>query len=205
MESIYTSSFLFEQLSKVHVCTCISIKNSTHAFTRVTAQHLNRLLSFLNVWADLSCNFWRQRPMLVIIFLFQSTIYLIYFIQINVYDFETIGKFLFSVDSIWKTANQLILWKKTHSILNFETIPIHYNKGFIVVLYLYVEELFKYFYLIIFSKSFQIKPSWFGVIPNMQWSQPGETKIKTKALNCTLNDSNPISLCTSNINSKLQY
>lgn len=52
--------------------------------------------------------------------------------------------------------------KKTHSILNFETIPIHYNKGFIqhvVVLYLYVKELFKYFYLIIFSKSFQIKPS----------------------------------------------
>lgn len=49
--------------------------------------------------------------------------------------------------------------KKNHSILNFETIPIHYNKGFIVVLYLYVEELFKYFYLIIFSKSFQIKPS----------------------------------------------
>lgn len=45
--------------------------------------------------------------------------------------------------------------KKTHSILNFET----YNKGFIVVLYLYVKELFKYFYLIIFSKSFQIKPS----------------------------------------------
>lgn len=49
--------------------------------------------------------------------------------------------------------------EKKNSILNFETIPIHYNKGFIVVLYLYGEELFKYFYLIIFSKSFQIKPS----------------------------------------------
>lgn len=49
--------------------------------------------------------------------------------------------------------------KKTPFNTNLETIPIHYNKGFIVVLYLYVEELFKYFYLIIFSKSFQIKPS----------------------------------------------
>lgn len=161
----------FPKYMYVHV---FLTKNSTHAFTRVTAQHLNRLLSFLNVWADLSCNFWRQRPMLVIIFLFQSTIYLIYFIQINVYDFETIGKFLFSVDSMWKTANQSILWKKNPFNTNLETITIHYNKGFIVVLYLYVKELFKYFYLIIFSNSFQIKPSWFGVIPNMQWNQPGE-------------------------------
>lgn len=81
-----------------------------------------------------------------------------------------------------KNSQSINFMEKTHSILNFETIPIHYNKGFIVVLYLYVEELFKYFYLIIFSKSFQIKPSWFGVIPNMQWNQPGEKIDKNKSI-----------------------
>lgn len=82
-----------------------------------------------------------------------------YFIQTNVFDFETMEKFYsVSIQCEKQPINQFYEEKKI-SILNFETIPIHYNKGFIVVLYLYVEELFKYFYLIIFSKSFQIKPS----------------------------------------------
>lgn len=55
-------------------------------------------------------------------------------------------------------ANLINFMKKTYNT-SFETIPIDHNEESIVVLYLYSRELFKYFYLIIFSKPFQIKPS----------------------------------------------